>query len=98
MSTMLKEKHALTKLRVELERRKGKLCRCCKKFRYLVRNCRNKEREEKGTNIPQNKFEVLRSRVMQYGVEVKMIQRYEIVMVECFKCGEKGHKCRECLL
>jgi len=98
MSTMLKEKCALAKLRAELEGRKGKLCWCCKKFGHLACNCRNKEGEEKGTNAPQNKFEVLRSRVIQCGVEVKTIQKQEVVAVECFKYGEKGHKCRECPL
>ena len=53
---------------------------------------------KKGTIIPQNKFEVLRSRVMQCGVEERMIRRHEAVVVECFKCEEKGHKCRECPL
>jgi len=73
MSSLLNEKHALTKLRAKLEERKRKLCQCYKKFRHLACNCKNKEREEKGTNIPQNKFEVLRSRVIQCGVEEKMI-------------------------
>ena len=27
-----------------------------------------------------------------------MIRRVGEVEVECFKCGEKGHKCRECPL
>jgi len=67
MNNLLNEKHALTKLRAELEGRKGKLCQCCKKFGHLAQNCRNKRREEKGTVVPQNKFEVLKSRVMQYG-------------------------------
>jgi len=67
MNNLLNEKHALTKLRAELEGRKGKLCRCYKKFGHLAQNCRNKRREEKGTVVPQNKFEVLKSRVMQYG-------------------------------
>jgi len=35
---------------------------------------------------------------MQYRVEEKMIRRQETIVVECFKCGEKGHKCRECPL
>ena len=45
--------------------------------------------------MPQNKFEVLKSRVMQCGVEGKMIRSVKVV-VECFKCGKEGHKCREC--
>jgi len=64
MSTMLKERCALTKLRVELEGRKGKLCRSCKEFGHLARNCRNRKEGEKRVEMPQNKFEVLKSRVM----------------------------------
>jgi len=61
MSNLLNEKHALAKLRAELEGRRGKLCRSCKGFRHLVQNCRNGKEEEKGAEMPQNKFEVLRS-------------------------------------
>jgi len=82
----------------ELKGRKGKICRSCKGFRHLACNCRNKEEEEKGTMVPQNKFEVLGSRVMQCGVEERMIRRHKVVVVRCFKCGKKGHKCRECSL
>ena len=46
--------------------------------------------------MPQNKFEVLSSRVMQCDVRETTIRRQETVEVECFKCREKGHKCREC--
>jgi len=74
MSNLLNEKRALAKLRAELEGRKGKLCRGCKKFGHLARNCRNKRREEKGTVVPQNKFEVLSSRVMQCGVEERVVR------------------------
>jgi len=95
MSTLLKEKRALTKLREELEGRKGKLCRSCKRFGHLARNCRNRKEGEKGVEMPQNKFEVLKSRVMQCGVEGKTIRSIRVV-VECFKCGKEGHKCREC--
>jgi len=95
MSALLKEKRALTKLREKIEGRKGKLCRSCKGFRHLARNCRNRKEGEKGVEMPQNKFEVLKSRVMQCGVEGKMIRSVKVV-VECFKCGKEGHKCREC--
>jgi len=98
MSNLLNEKYALTRLRAELKGRRGKLCRCCKGFGYLAQNCRSKKEGGKGTIVPQNKFEILKSRVMQYEVEERIIRRQEMVVVECFKCGEKGHKCRECPL
>ena len=98
MSNLLKKKCSLAKLREELEGRKGKLCFSCKGFGYLAHNCRNKREEEKRTVVPQNKFKVLRSRIMQCGVEGRMIRRAGVVEVECFKCGEKGHKYRECPL
>jgi len=98
MSSLLKEKCALTKLRVELERRKEKLCRKCKGFRYLAYNCRNEKEEGKGTTISQNKFEILRSRVIQCEVEERVIRRQKSVMVKYVKCGKKGHKYKKCLL
>jgi len=98
MSNLLNEKHALAKLRAKLEGRKGKLCRCYKKFGHLARNCRNRRREEKGTVVPQNKFEVLSSRVMQCGVEEKTIRSVRMLGVKCFRYGEEEHKCRECPL
>jgi len=84
MSNLLREKYSLAKLREKLEESKGKLCWCCKKFGHLAHNCRNKEEGKKRTIVPQNKFEVLKSRVMQCGVEERMIRRHEIVVVECF--------------
>jgi len=98
MSSLLKEKRALAKLREELEGRKEKLCRSCKGFGYLAKNCRNRKERKKGTEMPQNKFEILRSRVMQCGVEERVVRSTRMVVVKCFKCGEKGHKCRECPL
>ena len=95
MSNLLREKCALAKLRIELEGRKGKLCRSCKGFGHLAQNCRNKRKGKKGVAMPQNKFEVLSSRVMQCGVEERIVRNVGMAAVECFKCGEKEHKCRE---
>jgi len=36
--------------------------------------------------------------MMQCNVKERMIKKQEMVKVECFKCGEKRHKCRECPL
>jgi len=98
MSNLLNEKHALAKIRAELEGRKRKLCRCYKGFGHLAQNCRKLKKEGKGTVIPQNKFEVLRSRVMQCGVEKRVVRNMRTVVVRCFKCGKEEHKCRECPL
>jgi len=35
---------------------------------------------------------------MQCGVERRIIRRVGVIEVECFKYGEKGHKCKECPL
>jgi len=97
LSNLLREKRALAKLRVELEGRKGKLCWSCKGFGHLAQNCRNRKEEEKGAETPRNKFEVLRSRVMQCGMEERVVRSTRTVVVRCFKCGEEGHKYRELL-
>jgi len=96
MSNLLNQKHALAKLRAELEGRRRRVCLHCKGFGHLARNCRNRDGEEKRGTVSQNKFEVLLSRVMQCDVRETMIRRQETVEVECFKYREKGHKCREC--
>jgi len=96
MSSLLKEKRALAKLREELEGRKGKLCRSCKGFRHLARNCRNGKEGEKGVEMPRNKFEVLRSRVMQCGIEERIVRSMRTAVVKCFRCREEGHKYRMC--
>jgi len=49
-----------------------------------------------GKTIPQNKFEVLSSRVMQSGKGGQYIRRQEMEearVVRCFKCGKKGFNC-----
>jgi len=47
MSSLLKEKYALTKLREKLKGKKEKLCRRYKGFRYLACNYKNKKEEKK---------------------------------------------------
>jgi len=97
MSSLLKERYSLTKLREELEGKRGKLCRRYKGFGHLAHN-RNKREGEKRTVTSQNKFEILRSRVMQCRVKERVVRRQELVVVECFKYRKEGHKCRECPL
>jgi len=93
MGTMLKEKHTLTKLRAELEEKKKMMYFECKKFRHLACNCRNKGVGEKKTSAPQNKFEMLSSRVMKCGIEIRKQERErkEEKVIWCFKCREEGH-------
>jgi len=98
MSNLLNEKCTLAKLRAELEGRKEKLCRHCKGFRHLARNCRKLKEEGKGIAVSQNKFEVLKSRVMQCEAEERVVRSIRTAGVKCFKCEREGHKCRECPL
>ena len=98
MSDLLKQKCALASLRAKLEGKREQECWSCKGFGHLAQNCRNKGGKEERGVTPQNKFKVLSSRVMQCGVKEMMTRRQETVEVECFKCREKEHKCRECSL
>jgi len=98
MGNLLKEKHALAKLRAKLEGRQKKLCYGYKKFGHLAHNYRNRRKGEKKTLILQNRFEVLLSRVMRCGVEIRRQERdrkEEGKAICCFKCKE-GHRWKEC--
>jgi len=97
ISNLLKEKRSLAKLREELEKRRKKLCFSCKGFGHLAQNCKKQKETEKGVTMPQNKFKVLKSRVMQCKVEEQVVRRQELVRIEYFKCGEEGHMYRWCL-
>ena len=70
MSNLLKEKHALASLRAKLEERQERECWKCRGFRHRAQHYR-KEEEKKGKPTSQNKFEILASRVMKYGVELR---------------------------
>ena len=87
MSSLLNQKCAFAKLRAKLEGERKRMYQCCKKFRYLAHNCRNKKKEVKGKQISQNKFEVIVSRVMQYRVreEVKVERQEMVKEVKCFR-------------
>jgi len=98
LSNLLREKYTLVKLREELEERKGKLCRSYKEFGHLAQNYKNKREGEKGVVTPQNKFKALSSRVMQCGVEKRIVRNVGTAAMECFKCRDKGHKYRKCPL
>ena len=63
MSDMLNQKHALTKLKAELEGREGRICRKCGRFEHLAWKCRSRE-EEKKRMVVGNKFEALKNKVM----------------------------------
>ena len=69
-----------------MEKRK---CFACGGFRYMANNYRNR-RKERPVQVPSNKFEVLKSRVMQKGEEsgkVKVKDRKEILKKERKKRG-----------
>ena len=64
MSRMLNQQYALAKLKAEMEGREERVYWGCKRFEHLVHNCRNNKKEEKRKLIPQNKFEVIVSSVV----------------------------------
>ena len=89
MSRMLNQQCTLAKLKAEIEGKEGRICWECKRFGHLVCNCRNKKGETKGKPIPQSRFEVIVSRVMQYGVREKVkVRKQEIAEkeIQCFRC------------
>jgi len=94
ISTMLKQKHALTKLRAELKGRKKKMYFEYKKFRHLAYNYRNKGVEEKKIPASQNRFEMLLSKVMRYGVEIRKQERErkKEEVIWYFKCREEEYQ------
>jgi len=74
------------------------VCWKCRRFRHRAQHCRKGE-AKKGKPTPQNKFEILASRVIRCGVELRRQKaKQEEWRVECYKCGKEGHKCKECLL
>jgi len=68
MSSILKQKKTLAKLRAELEGKEERKCWRCKRFGHLAYNYRNKGEEQKRKLVSQNKFEVLASRIMMQDV------------------------------
>jgi len=98
MSNLLKEKHALALLRAKLEGKQEREYWKCRRFGDRAQHCR-KEEEKKGKLTPQNKFEILASKVMRCGVELRRQEvKREEWRVQYYKCRKEGHKCRECLL
>ena len=58
----------------------------CRKFGHLACNYRNKKKEAKGKLIPQNRFEIIVSRVMQCGVKEKVKVRKQNTVEEGIQC------------
>jgi len=70
---MLKKKWALALLRTQLEGRREREYWSCRKFGYLVCNCKTKKKEKKKKKEkPQNRYKILVTRSIQYGVRDKV--------------------------
>jgi len=95
MSDMLNQRRALAKLRTKLEERERRICRKCGRFGHLAQKYRSGEEQKKEKAVG-NRFEVLKSYVMQYGV--REVRRQEVVrdMAKCFGYGQEGHKKWKC--
>ena len=94
MSSMLNQQYTLTRLRAEIEEREERMYWKCRKFGYLIHNCRNKKEKTKGKLVLQNKFKVIASRVMQYGMKEKVKVRKQKTVekrVQYFRCWGVGH-------
>ena len=64
------EKIELRKMKKEEKRKRAireRRCFVCGIFGHMAHYCRNRGEEKRGSLMPQNKFEVLRDRVMQRG-------------------------------
>ena len=64
------DKIEIRKKKKEERRRRAireRRCFVCGIFGHMARYCRNREEKEGPVRVPQNKFEVLRDRVMQKG-------------------------------
>jgi len=66
----IEEKIEIRKKKKEERRKraiKERRCFVCGIFGHIARYCRNREEEKRGSSMPQNKFEVLKDRVMERG-------------------------------
>jgi len=64
------DKIEIRKKKKEERRRRAireRRCFVCGIFGHMARYCRNRGEEKRGSSMPQNKFEVLKDRVMQRG-------------------------------
>ena len=99
LNNILKEKQAFTSLRAQLEERRERECWSYRKFRYLAHNCKTKKEERKEKEEkPQNRYEILVTRVMQCEVrnEVEMRHQERKKEVKYFRYWGIEHHKWEC--